>query len=202
MKKKIFLPIFFLMLMGIIPISCDIFCNRDSCGCGPIPGTKDYMIKTLRLETVLVNNQIYQTDRFYESNQIGLSIEVGDYEYVSEVTTGNRHIGFVSAAMACDPVPPQSVQKISSITITATDHFVYSAGQRFEMGEDISELFNINGIAFKNYISSERTLFLGENIYIKLQKAPAQPTELHLSLMVVLNDQSEHVFPDVVLKIK
>lgn len=202
MKKNLFFSLIFLVVMGIIPVSCDIFCNRDSCGCGPIPGNRDYFIKTLRLEKVTFDNQSYQEDRFYDYNQVGISLEVNDYEFVSEAPTDNSHNWFVSAAMACDPVPPQSVQKISSITILATNHFIYSEGQSFEIGQDISELFNINGVAFSHYTSLDRTLFLGENIYIKLQNGPAQPTELHFSLMVVLNDQSEHVFPDIFLKVR
>jgi len=186
----------------MIPISCDLFCNRDSCGCGPIPGTKDYIIKSLRYETVTFDNEVFQEDKLYDYHQVGLSVEVSDYEFISEAATGNSHNWFVSAAMACDPVPPQSVQKITAISITADSSFRYAEGQEFNLGDDISALFNFNGVSYSYYMTVPRSLFLGENIYVKLHKAPTQATELQFTLKVVLNDQSIHEFQDIFLNIR
>jgi len=201
MKKNIFIPFLFLIFMGVLPVSCDIFCNRDSCGCGPIPGARDFRIKSLRLETVALDNQEYQETKAYEYNKVGISIDIGEYEYVSLHNNGNNN-WFVSSAMACDPVPPRAIEKISEISITAESSFAYAAGQIFNAGEDISELFTINSLAFSSFTAMERPLYMGESIFIKLVNSPYNSTSMQFSIKVVLDNNNEQVFSDVKLKIK
>lgn len=189
-----------MILMGIIPVSCEMFC-KDSCGCSPMAPVRDFQIKAMYLQTVSLDNQEYVEDKYYEPNILVKALRVEEFDYVSEATYHFNGNWFTSVAMACDPVPPQSVQYVESVTIIAEKDFYY-IDHSIEAGTDISDLFLINGGHLHFLATMKKTLFLGEHLFIRLKESPFQPTTVQFSLEVVLSDQSVHKFENEVLKVR
>jgi hypothetical protein len=198
MKKNFVSFIFFFILFGAIPISCDILC-LDSCGCGDNFPPKDYSIKGLEINDFILN-QTFNPDFFYPKEELFKFIEVSEFEFLSYSDQVNTSKGFIPMANACSPPPNKSSESISVILISAKNHIGVSSEQNIEIGTDISEYFLItdyptsSGVSISAYLEDKPKLYLGEGLFLKWNSTLMENSELVFDIQVNLNNGKSFIF--------
>ncbi|MDX5478732.1 MAG: hypothetical protein LPJ98_09775, partial [Cyclobacteriaceae bacterium] len=116
MKGKIFLLWLIMIVMGVLPTACDLFC-RDSCGCRPLPPARNFIITDFSTEDFVLNITNFDPESYYDRDKYFKVIQVAQIEFITENTSKSPGISFISAAYACDPIQGISEQRLISLEI-------------------------------------------------------------------------------------
>jgi hypothetical protein len=142
MKNKVFLLWVMMLLPGVIPTACDIFC-RDSCGCGPITSPRNFIITDFSTEDIVLNINNFNPETFYDRGKFFKAIQVAQVAYITESTSKSPGISFFSAAYACDPIQGISEQRLISLEIINLKETALSEKELLMVGQDISDRFTL-----------------------------------------------------------
>lgn len=207
MKNK-FIAIWALMLaIGIIPMSCDLFC-MDSCGCGPSSPFKEFSIKNLAFGDLVIGTSDFNPDFFYSKDQYYKIIEITSFEYLTEYRKTKMVFHFINGAYACSPIPPYASQRFVEIKIINKKETNLSDNNVILEGQDISDFFLMSnyptttGQMITSYIETGQRIFMGEPFYLRWNKSITNDTELNFDIMVKLSDGQEFKFEKELMKIK
>lgn len=183
-------PFFFLLLilMGFLPLSCDLFCF-DECGCGRLPTPRNFVIDSMTVG-VLANNQEVDPTQSYAVEDLIIRIMVDEVTYAN-ASTHTKSFSFFSAAFACDPIPPGSAHHLTAIKITSNTTLDWN-GLAIDSGEEITELFRVAGFGSDTSFESlirYRFNFLGQiPLDIRLINQPDVETAMDINLELTLSD--------------
>lgn len=207
MKKKM-ITIWALMLaIGIIPMSCDLFC-RDSCGCGPSLPLREFSLEDLAIGDLLIGNSAFNPELFYPKDQYFKVIEILEFEYLTENQYFEGGYYFFNKVYACSPLPNFSIQGITELRIVNKKETVLSESNLILEEQDISEKFlitnypSIDGQAIVSFLEEEQKFYLGESFFLKWNDFISGETELIFDIFIRLSDGQEFLFTDEVMKIK
>lgn len=207
MKKKMVI-IWALMLMGgIIPMSCDLFC-RDSCGCKPLPPTKEFSISGFDMKDLIIGSSAYNPDTFFPTDQYFKVIEVSEFEFLTQNQESKMNSFFINAAFACSPIPPNASQSIAELkiiskkTISLDEDDVILEDQEVTNRFVISNYPSMNAESITSFLENEQWIFLGEPFYLRWEDSISKETELQFDVFIKLSDGQEFFFENEVMKIK
>jgi hypothetical protein len=208
MKRKVVFIWTALLLFGIVPTSCDIFC-RDSCGCGPLTPVKDYTIKNFGAENMVMNVESFNPESFYDRDQYFKVIKVVDFDLISEYIQNKKTGSMIPGAFACSPVPSFSVQNVTGLKIINKQETEIAENDLLTINQDISERFLVTdfpqfeGKPIAELLEEERKLELGESLFIQWKEDfPGEKLELVFDIMISLSDGQEFILEDEVMRIK
>lgn len=199
-SKPFFL--FLVILMGLIPLSCDLFCY-DSCGCGKLPPTKNFVIDAMRVD-IVANSQLADPAQEYLVEELVLRVWPDEVTYAS-ANTHTKAFSLVSSAFACDPIPPGSAHPLKAIKISTNQGFEWK-GRTIESKEEITDLFRVAGFASDpsfDYLLQYRFNFLGqEPLQIRLIDQPDIATAMDINLELTLSDDRMFLFEGLKFKVR
>lgn len=183
-------PFFFflLILMGFLPLSCDLFCF-DECACGRLPTPRNFVIDTMTAG-VLANNQMVDPTQSYSVEDLIIRILVDEVTYAN-ASTHNNSFSIVSPAFACSPIPPGSAHPLKAIKISSNTALEWK-GQAIASGEEITELFRVAGFGSDTsfeYLIRYRFNFLeAMPLDIRIKDQPERATALDITVELNLSD--------------
>ncbi len=206
--KNIVKAVLLLVFLGFIPVSCSLFCDSSSCGCGELKPVKNYTITNLGIQDInLVTTQPIDTTIYQPSDNYVKALSVTETKLVGRVKylPGFR---FVNTAYGCDPIGPEAVQAIASIKIIARENVFYNSliGQ-IATGNIINNIFLLKADfeaqfrAFPNFAQSPLFINNYNNYYLKVKAAPANPVKLNFDILITMTDSSKYAFPNQQMKI-
>jgi hypothetical protein len=208
MKRKVVLIWIALLLFGIVPTSCDIFCN-DSCGCGPLAAVKDFTIKNFGTENIVMNIESFNPESFYDRDQYFKVIKVVDFDLISEGIPNKKTGSMIPGAFACSPVPSFSVQSVTGLKIINKQETEIAENDLLTINQDISERFLVTdfpqfeGKPIAELLEEERKLELGESLLIQWKDDLQGGTlELVFDIIISLSDGQEFILENEVMRIK
>ena len=130
LKKRLFA---FTILVSLthMPFSCTV-------DCGPFELLESTITE---INAVVGTNDDGNFQEKASSNYAEASVRVfiSDMD-LSELTLQNFNL--INTAMACSPPEPEPTQKINKIEISS-DKIIYTQGKTFEVGTDLTELFEV-----------------------------------------------------------
>jgi hypothetical protein len=206
MRKNSVAFLLFLVLFGAIPVSCDILC-RDSCGCGKIEKTKNFIIKEFQIVN-FIQGQVYNPEVFYNKDEFYKVLDIKEFEFLTQTESTNQGMGFIQGAFACDPIPPMSSESISNIQIINKREWISSEGEIFPVGTPISSQFTISdyphltGDTILDFLASGKSLFLGEGIFLKWESVLKEDSELVFDIEIKMTNGDVFSFQDEKMKLR
>ncbi|MGY6520617.1 MAG: hypothetical protein ACXIUD_02750 [Mongoliitalea sp.] len=192
-------PFFFflLILMGFLPLSCDLFCF-DECACGRLPTPRNFVIDTMTAG-VLANNQVVDPTQPYAVDDLIIRILVDEVTYAN-ASTHTKSFSFFSAAFACDPIPPGSAHPLKAIKILSNSALEWK-DQAISSGEEITELFRVAGFgsdtSFESLIRYRFNFLEAMPLDIRLKEQPEKETTFDITLELTLSDNRIFKFEDL-----
>jgi hypothetical protein len=205
MNKNFKSFVLFLVLFGAFPLSCDLLCG--GCGCGSNTAPKNFSIKDFQVGNVVLN-RAFNPDIFYAKNELFKSIEVSEYDYLSQAKSSTGGSGFIQIATACSPPPSYSSESITNIIITNKKEWVSSTGDVFPIGTDISSHFTLSdfpylsGKSISEFLSSGQKIVLYEGFFLNWNTALLQYSELVFDIEIKLSNGNNYYFEDEKMKIQ
>ena len=128
-----------------------------------------------------------------------IQIGIADLDYTEVMASIARpRFSFINAAIACSPPLPEPTQAIESMVITS-ELTVYAQGNEFLPGEQLNELFKINGnLTVAEYITKQKSdieLFgnIGSSINLQLLEQPDSTINQTFTFDIKFSDLSEMV---------
>ncbi|MFC0264123.1 hypothetical protein [Fontibacter flavus] len=208
MKGKIFLLWLFMIVMGVLPTACDLFC-RDSCGCRPLPPARNFIITDFSTEDFVLNITNFDPESYYDRDKYFKVIQVAQIEFITENTSKSPGISFISAAYACDPIQGISEQRLISLEIINLKETVLSETETLMVGQNISDRFNLTdfpqfpGKAIAEFIQQENYFRTGESLLLQWKDELNGGTlDLEFTIILKLDDGKEFIFEHELMKIK
>lgn len=207
-SKRIFTTFTLFSILALLPMSCGLFCVNDSCGCGPVPKPREFVIESFVTKTVDGSgNEIPETQsRNY--NQIFKSIEIRDIKYISEIKVEESSPWSLGLAFACSPAPDTSKNELQLIQIINEMEFTLADGREFEVGENLNSLFGIGQVFLTNLVPIQEFTRLGSNLTfddsykIGLLQNPEKELHLKFTIRIVFDDAQEFLITDQILNIR
>jgi hypothetical protein len=205
MKKNFKSFVLFLVLFGAFPLSCDLLCG--GCGCGINKAPKDFSIKDFQVGNVVLN-RAFNSDIFYTKNELFKSIEVSEYDFLSQAKSSTSGSGFIQIATACSPAPSYSSESITNIIITNKKEWVSSTGDVFPIGIDISSHFtlsdfpHLSGKSISEFLSSGQKIILYQGFFLNWNTALLQYSELVFDIDIKVSNGNNYYFQDEKMKIQ
>ncbi|RZS96918.1 hypothetical protein [Cecembia calidifontis] len=198
-SKTFFL--FLAVLLGLVPLSCDLFCH-DSCGCGKLTPTRNFVIDTMKAE-ITANNQAAEPGQKYSVNDLVIRIWVYEVTHASAINQLSG-FSFISSAFACDPIPPGSEHYLKHIKLITNQSLSWK-GMKFQTGEEVTELFRVAGFQSDpsfEFLYQYRFNFLGyESLLIRVKDFPLEETDFDVTLSLTLSDDRDFVFEDLKFRV-
>jgi hypothetical protein len=207
MKRKLIFIWALMLGISILPMSCDLFC-RDSCGCKPLPPTKEFSISDFNIKDLIIGSSAFDPETFFPTDQYFKVIEVSEFELLSQNQEPKTSLYFINGAYACSPIPPIAMQSIAELkiinkkTISLADDDVISEDQEVTDRFVISNYPSMNSESITSFLENEQWIFLGEPFYLRWVNSIAKETELQFDIFIKLSDGKEFLFEDEVMKIK
>jgi hypothetical protein len=207
MKKKMVAIWALMLIIGAIPMSCDLFC-RDSCGCKPLPPPKKFSIKDLNIQDFVLGNSAFNKETFYPKDQYFKSINVMDFEFISQNQESKMSYFFITGVYACSPIPPSSIQTFTEIKIINKKEITLSDNNLVLKDQEITDKFLISnyprpsGENITYFLENEQWIFMGEPFYLRWEGSISNETELTFDVFIKLDDGQEYFFEEEVMKIK
>jgi|GEM_PF-3624180 len=206
MKRSTRCILFTLIFCGIIPISCE---ECGTCGCGGTGGgIQYYQVDDLSAEAAVFRGGDLDTSRFYPYDSLALVLRVEQSSFVQSTLPKRRGFSFSTAAYACSPPEPESIQGIAEITLTTNSSFQTFAGH-FEEGDIINDAFVLlgRGLSRANIdqnLSRIRLPMSGRTAVEFLLDFPmySRDSLFNFNLKVVLTDQKVFEKDSIQFKIK
>ncbi len=206
--KLFYRSLFLAILLGLIPLSCDN-CLSNSCGCNPPKPPRDFEIKDLGVKTVELETEIeIDTSNFYSADS---ALKVFFIKEIQVVVAPVKSIGLglTPQLYACSPKEPSSIHRFTSVQLISNRQFYdYSSQDTVQIGEDISNIFNMSSNYYKSsyipiseFLNSHPGPINHEEYFLKLKQPPHQPMTFNFDLKVTLSDGREFVFPNEILKV-
>ncbi|SEF87701.1 hypothetical protein [Algoriphagus boritolerans] len=207
-SKRIFTTFTLFSILALLPMSCGLFCGSDSCGCGPVPKPREFVIESFATKTVDgYGNEIPETQsRNY--NQIFKSIEIKDIKYLSAIKVEEPTPWSLGFALACSPAPDTSKNKLQLIQIINESEFTLADGREFGVGENLNSLFGIGHVFQTNLVPIQEFTRLGSNLNfddfykIGLLQNPEKELQLKFTIQLVFDDAQEFLLSDQILTIR
>jgi hypothetical protein len=207
MKKKM-ITIWALMLaIGIIPMSCDLFC-QNSCGCGPMSPSREFSIKDLAIGDLVIGTSAFSSELFYAIDQYYKVIEITGFEYLTDFQEIKISFSLINSVYACSPAPQTSIQKLTDLKIINKKETTLSNNNLVLEDQEITDRFLISnyptttGQTITLFLENDQVMYMGEPFYLRLNETISNETELNFDILVKLNDGQEFKFEDQVMKIK
>lgn len=208
MKGKIFLLWIFMIVMGVLPTACDLFC-LDSCGCRPLPPPRNFIITDFSTEDVVLNITNFNPETFYDRDKFFKVLQLAQIEYTTENTLNKSGLGFFSAAYACDPIQGISEQRLISLEIINMKETALSETELLLVGQDISDRFTLTdfpqfvGKPITEFIQEKENFTTGDGLFLQWAEDIAGGTlELEFMIKLKLDDGKEFIFENEIMKIK
>lgn len=207
MKRKIIFIWAAMLLLGIIPTSCDIFC--DPCGCKPLATVKNFTIKNLGTDNIVLNVERFNPESFYDRDQYFKVIKIVDFDLISEKNRNKKSSSFISGAFACSPLPSFSVQSLSGLKIVNKQETEVSENDILTINQDISERFLVTdfpqfeGKLISELLKDEKKFEMGESLLIQWKDDLSEGTlELLFDIKITLSDGQEFELENEVMRLK
>lgn len=192
---------FFLILMGFLPFSCDLFCF-DECACGRLPTPRNFVIDTM-VVGLIANNQEVSAAKSYSVEDLIIRILVDQVTF-AEANNQTKSFSFVNTAYACDPIPPGSVHPLKAININSNAAFEWR-GRSIKPSEEITDLFQVAGFASDPsfaFLIQYQFNFLGQvPLDIRLIDQPDAETAMDITLELTLSDDRVFRFEGLIFTV-
>ena len=189
--RKFILLIF---LWSILPLGCCIF---DSCGCGASRPTR-YGINGITIKSTNADSQILNSNQSYTFDQY---FKVFSFDLATLTIAPIESNGFIPAAYACSPPPPDVRNNIREFEIIADNTFDLGSGS-ISPGEHISDYFGFAYYQF--YQLTPFTAFeayteyvYSNQIVLGLLSAPSHAVEMELTFRITLEDETVFEFDEL-----
>ena len=188
---KRFLVLLSLVILTNIPFSC-----VDDCG--PFNPLESKITELYVLVGSLTSSG-FITTKSTDFELAAIQIGIADLDYTEVMASIARpRFSFINAAIACSPRLPEPTQAIESMVITS-ESTVYAQGHEFLPGEQLNELFKINGNqTIAEYITKQKNdigLFgnIGSTINFQLLEQPDSTINQTFTFDIQFSDLSEMV---------
>mgnify|MGYP003634892761 CR=1 FL=1 len=188
---KRFLVLLSLVVLTNIPFSC-----VDDCGPSNPMESK---ITELYVLVGSLTSSGFITTKSTDFELAAIQIRIADLDYTEVMAFIARpRFSFINAAIACSPRLPEPTQAIESMVITS-ESTVYAQGNEFLPGEQLNELFKINGnLTIAEYITKQKSnieLFgnIGSSINLQLLEQPDSTINQTFTFDIKFSDLSEMV---------
>lgn len=205
-KKKFFTTLFLLGFLAFLPISCDVLCN-NSCGCGPVPETKNFSVISFSSSTVNSQGQEIPAEEFGFYNEVHKELKVQDFELVSFLDLPSSP-SIPGIAFACDPLPPKSIDELVFIEIYNSKEVTLDDGTVLKVGEILNDFFTINTAYttdpknISDFFSQSWEIYFYEPFNLHFSKNPGKEIVITFSIRFLLENEKEISLNDVILSIK
>lgn len=214
MLKFFFKTILFLVLLGVIPFSCNTKCKSKigggTCSCEDLE-PKAYFIKTFGSKSALVYSYPVQdadTTLYYSKDSIAKLVYIDEtVQAFNTEETYQPRFSFVSSALACSPVEPSSKQKISSITIISKSTLTVNSAHSVTSGDTLNNLFELrypytsSGHTIQDFILAN-SYSVPEEILVVFKESPDAPIDLVFDIHIRLTDNKLYPFANQKLRLK
>lgn len=136
-----------------------------------------------------------------------IQIGIADLDYTEVMASiAQPGFSFINTAIACSPRLPEPTQAIESIVITS-ESTVYAQGNEFLPGEQLNELFKINGnLRIAEYTKKQNSdieLFgnIGSSINFQLLRQPDSTINQTFTFDIKFSDLSEMIIKTEVFEV-
>lgn len=207
MKKKLIGIWVGFLAIGVIPMSCDLFC-QNPCGCGPMSPSREFSIKDLAIGDLVIGTSAFNPELFYAIDQYYKVIEITGFEYSTEFQETKISFPLINSVYACSPAPQTSIQKLTDLKIINKKETTLSNNNLILEDQEITDRFLISnyptttGQTITMFFENEQVMYMGEPFYLRLNETISNETELNFDIQIKLSDGQEFNFEDEVMKIK
>lgn len=193
--------------LALMPMSCGLFCN-DSCGCGPLPKPRVFVIESFDIKTVDGTGREIPETQNKPYNQMFKSLQIKDIKFISNLNIEALYTGSLGLVFACDPAPDASKNALKLIQIINEKEFTLDNGTEYGVGVNLTSLFGINSVSSNSIVSiSEftglgRPLFFEDFFKIGFLENPKKELNLKFTIRLVFDDGQEFLLADQILNIQ
>lgn len=189
----------------MLPIACSEFCNNP-CGCGPVFEVIDFRIQSFETLSLTTEGQQVSPSTSLPYDFITKSFRIKETQnvaYFKERTSSTPGL-----ALACSPIPPQSQEKMIGIQIINSKEVEFADGEIFQMGQDISDFFEVNYFFVEQtrpipeFFGNGLTLFREDLFKLVFTKNPGKEVQLEFSIRIMLEDGLEFDLQHEILSIR
>lgn len=188
-----------LVVLTNIPFSC-----VDDCG--PFSPMESKITELYVLVGSLTSTGFIET-KSTDFDLAAIQIGIADLDYTEVMASiAQPRFSFINTAMACSPRLPEPTQAIESIVITS-ESTVYAQGNEFLPGEQLNELFKINGnLRIAEYTKKQNSdieLFgnIGSSINFQLSGQPDSTINQTFTFDIKFSDLSEMIIKTEVFEV-
>ncbi|MFC3414138.1 hypothetical protein [Algoriphagus hitonicola] len=204
-RKKLFSTFFLLIGLGILPMGCEVFCN-DSCGCGPQFEVKDFRITAFETLTLAADGQRIDPSTVLPFAQTTKSFRIAQFETIA--LARNSEPSFPGIAMACSPIPPKSIERMTNLILINKKEQVLGDGTILQIGDQLNPYVEINYFfasqtsPISDFLEGGLTLFSDDLFKLVWQKDPGKEMVIEFDLQIELEGGRAFVLPNEILSIR
>ncbi|WP_297335515.1 hypothetical protein [Algoriphagus sp.] len=204
-QKKLFSTLILVIGLGFLPMGCEVFCN-DSCGCGPQFEVKDFRITAFETLTLAEDGQRIDPSTILPYTQTTKSFRIAQFETIAQKPPSG--VSFPGMAMACSPIPPQSVERMTTISLINKKEQILSDGTVLKIGDqlnpfvEMSYFFSSQTYPISDFLEGGLTLYTDDLFKLVWQKAPGKEMVVEFDLHIELEGGRGFVLPNEILSIR
>ncbi|UJP63747.1 hypothetical protein [Mongoliitalea daihaiensis] len=194
--------LFFLIFMGFVPLSCDLFC-LDDCSCGRVPKVRDFRIEKFDAQVINLVQDFDHTQA-YAYKEVAIVIAIEETAMIGYLNA-KTNFGLIPSALACSPISPVSIDYVKDLKVLANTVVDWN-GKAYQAGTDLSFLFGVimgggNLLPLDEFLNLRFDFFENDQIRLQLLTAPHYSVEFDLGLVLTLSDDRRFSFEGLRLKV-
>lgn len=205
--KRVALVSLILILTGVVPLSCNLFCLNSGGCCGDF-NVKDFNILAFGVTTVDEHYVKTDTINFKSFDKVKKEIAIKEMEFVALDQTSPSRTLFVQTANACSPPLSMAIQNFKHINIVSrVNASIANSADLILDGQDITDRFlmgrkySAHNLPIDTFITESGIIYEGDSFIFTFQLKPFQPTVLRFDVVITMTDGQVFEFKNEVLKI-
>lgn len=204
--KKSIATIGVLTLITLIPIGCGVICS-DPCGCGPRFEVKDFTILSFETLSLTKAGQRVNPGTPLPYRDIFKAFRILDTQTLS-YNNENNDLGSLGVAYACSPESPKSKDLMTGIQILNSKEVILGDGRILEVGDDITDFFEINYFFTENtspfevFFKAPLEVYRDDLFKLGWKENPGKEVVLEFSVRIFFTNNKEFNLNNEVLAIR
>lgn len=207
-EKRVFTTLSLFSFLALMPMSCNLFCASDSCGCEPSSKPQEIRIKSFATQLVNESNVEISESEINPYDQVFITLLSNEVEFKTLGSIESSQTWTFGTAFACSILPPTTENTLYLIQIINEKEFSSNDGTVFSPGENISALFGINYIfsseltTIQNFIGPGLKLTQEDKFKIGLLQNPHKDLQLKFTIRLRFDDAQEFLITDQTLNVR
>ncbi len=204
--KKLTLTGFLFCFFALLPMSCGIFCN-DSCGCDPVYEVRDFSISSFETKSLRADGQRVSPETVLPYDEIYKAFLIKEVQVLS-ANEGDQSISSTfGLAMACSPMPPKSIEKMTGVQLINTKEITLGDGTILELGQDLTELFGISyffsaeTVPISQFFDGPLDVYQEDLFKLEWLKDPEREVVLEFTLRIFFENGKEFTLENEIMSI-